>query len=349
MNLNGRNLSKRDFLKYVGDVSQVADARDSVLSSGKADGIRAIDVKTGSGFNFTVLPTRGMDISWAEYKGKAISFVSKSGVAHPSYFEKDGLSFLRNFSCGLMTTCGLTYFGAPCEDEGELLGLHGRVSNIPAKDVSINKYWKNDEYIMNIKGKVVQSSIFGENIELTRNIETKLGSRSVKIIDTVENLGFNEQPFMLLYHCNFGYPLVDENTILIEPEGTKVVARDSEGIVDKCRECQKPTHDYKEQVFYHDIPIVKRPYSYASLFNKEISLGIVLKFNREQFSHFGQWKLMGEGDYVIGLEPSNAIPEGRDVVRKRGELEFIQPGETKTFELEINVIESIDEIENLFI
>lgn len=99
MNIYGRNLSKRDFLKYVGDISQVADARESVLSSGKADRIRAIDVKTGSGFNFTVLPTRGMDISWAEYKGNAVSFISKSGVVHPSYFEKDGLSFSRSFFC----------------------------------------------------------------------------------------------------------------------------------------------------------------------------------------------------------------------------------------------------------
>lgn len=347
MELYGKKLSKYEFLKYVGDVSQVADARESVLSSGKADGVRVIDVKTGSGFHFSVLPSRGMDIAWAEYQGKAISFISKTGVTHPAYFDKDGSAFLRGFFCGLLTTCGLTYFGKPCTDNDEVLGLHGRISNIPAHDVSVTKEWIGNEYIIKIRGKVVESSIFQENLVLTREIETKMGSKSVKIRDTIENMGFNEQPFMILYHCNFGYPIVDENTLLIEPDGVHIRARDSEGIVEIFRECQKPTHNYAEQVFYHDIPMVKDNNSYACLFNKEINLGAYVKFNRKQFSHFGQWKMMGEGDYVVGLEPSNAIPEGRDIVRKRGELEMIQPGETKIFEMEIGILESCDEISDI--
>ncbi|MDO4522123.1 MAG: aldose 1-epimerase family protein [Eubacteriales bacterium] len=301
--------------------------------------MRAIDVKTGSGFHFTVLPTRGMDISWADYKGEAISFISKAGVTHPAYFEKDGLSFLRSFFCGLLTTCGLTYFGAPCTDEGEKLGLHGRISNIPAQNVCVQKCWDGNDYIMRISGRVVESSMFGENLMLTRVIETKMGSSELKIKDTIENMGFNEQPFMLLYHCNFGYPLVDENTVLQEPEGTVVHARDEEGVVEKCFEFQKPTHDYNEQVFYHNIPgdIVR-----AVLYNKERKLGAYVEFSKKQFSHFGEWKMMGEGDYVVGLEPSNAIPEGRDVVRRRGELEYIQPGEKKVFEFSIGIVDDRD-------
>lgn len=338
MELYGKQMSREELMKYIGDVSQIADARESVLSAGRADGVRAIDVKTGSGFEFTILPTRGMDIAWASYKGNAISFISKAGVTHPAYFEKDGLSFLRGFFCGLVTTCGLTYFGAPCEDNGEQLGLHGRISNIPAQNVGVSKYWDGDDYMMKITGQVVESSMFNENLVLTREITTKLGSNCLHIKDTVENMGFNEQPLMILYHCNFGYPVVDENTVLIEPEGTVVKARDAEGVVEKCFEFQKPTHDYNEQVFYHDIPGGKVK---AVLFNEKRKLGAYVAFDRAQFSHFGEWKMMGEGDYVVGLEPSNAIPEGRDVVRKRGELEFIQPGEKKVYELEIGVIEEL--------
>ncbi|MDC7289390.1 aldose 1-epimerase family protein [Blautia schinkii] len=336
MELYGKKMSRVEFTKYVGDISQIADARESILSSGKADGVRAVDVRTGSGFQFTVLPTRGMDIAWAEYKGQAVSFIGKAGVTHPAYFEKDGLSFLRGFFCGLVTTCGLTYFGAPCTDEGQELGLHGRISNIPAQNVCVKKYWEGDEYIIKISGQVTESSVFGENLVLTREIETKLGAKSVKITDTVENIGFDQQPLMILYHCNFGYPIVNENTVLIEPEGTVVQARDSEGVVEKCFEFQKPTHGYQEQVFYHNVPADKVK---AVLYNPEIRLGAYVAFHKNQFSHFGEWKMMGEGDYVVGLEPSNAIPEGRDVVRARGELEFIQPGEKRKFELEIGIVE----------
>ena len=194
MELYGKKLTKEEFMKYVGDPSQVADARPCVLSEGKADGVRAIEVKTGGGLHFTVLPTRGMDIAWAEYNGKALSFISKTGVTHPAYFEKDGLSFLRGFFCGLVTTCGLTYFGAPCEDDGQSLGLHGRISNTPADGVCIEKYWDGDEYILKIRGQVRESSVFGENIVLIREIETKLGGKSLKITDKIQNQGFNQQP-----------------------------------------------------------------------------------------------------------------------------------------------------------
>lgn len=336
MELYGKKLTRQELTKYVGEVSQVADARECVLSSGKADGVRAIEVRTGSGLNFTVLPTRGLDIAWADYKGKALSFISKTGVTHPAYFDKDGFEFLRGFYCGLVTTCGLTYFGAPCNDNGEELGLHGRISNIPAQNVCVQKYWDGDEYIIKISGEVVESKVFNENLVLHRVIETKLGSKELKITDIIENIGFNRQPFMLLYHCNFGYPIVDENTVLIEPEGTVVKARDTEGVVENCFEFQKPTHDYAEQVFYHDMPGKEVQ---AILYNKDIQLGAYVAFDREQFSHFGEWKMMGEGDYVVGLEPCNAVPEGRNVVRERGDLEYIEPGEKKVFELTIGVME----------
>lgn len=340
MKLYGKDIKREDVSKYIGDISMIADAREGVLAAGKADGVRVIDVKTGSGLCFSVLPTRGMDIAWTDYKGVPVSYISKTGVTHPAYFEKDGLSFLRGFFCGLVTTCGLTYFGAPCEDQGEELGLHGRISNIPAHDVSVTKEWEGDEYVMRIRGKVSESSVFQENLILTREITARMGDKSLKIKDTVENIGFDEQPFMLLYHCNFGYPIVSEDTILIEPEMTKVRSRDAAGDLKRYAEFQKPAHGYAEQVFYHDLPTVKDNKTYACLYNKTISLGAYVKFNREQFSHFGQWKMMGEGDYVVGLEPSTAIPEGRAKVRELGELEMIQPREKRTFEMEIGIVES---------
>ena len=72
--LYGKEMRKEEILSYVGNLSQLIDARECVLSSGKAEGVRAIDVKTGSGLNFCVLPSRGLDIAWADFQGKALSF-----------------------------------------------------------------------------------------------------------------------------------------------------------------------------------------------------------------------------------------------------------------------------------
>lgn len=347
MYLYGKEIKKSDLMKYVGDISMIADAREGILTSGKADGVRVIDVKTGGGLSFSVLPGRGMDIAWAEYKGMPVSYISKTGVVHPSYYNKEGFEFLRNFFCGLVTTCGLTYFGAPCVDEGEELGLHGRISNTPAEDVSVIKEWGGDEFIIRIRGKVSESSVFHENLVLTREITTKLGAKSIYIKDTVENKGFDEQPLMLLYHCNFGYPIVSEHTVLLEPDGTAVRARDEAGDMDKYDRFQKPSHGYAEQVFYHELPKTDGPHTYSCLFNEELSIGAYVKFNKEQLTHFGEWKMMGEGDYVVGLEPCTWYPEGRAKARKKGELNMILPQEVKTFEMEIGIIEKKEEIEEI--
>ena len=131
--LYGREYNRKKLLRHVGDISQIAGVKYYELSDGMQKGVSAVDFRTGSGFNFTVLPSRGMDISYAEYKGIPLSYRSWTGDVAPEFFEPEGLGWLRGFYGGLLTTCGLTYVGEPCKDGEEELGLHGRVSYIPAK------------------------------------------------------------------------------------------------------------------------------------------------------------------------------------------------------------------------
>lgn len=338
----GKVVSKQELMKKVGDISQIAGARQCILNSGKAKGVNAVDVKTGGGLNFTVLPDRGMDIAWADFNGMALSFISKTGVVSPAYYDAKGNEFLRSFYGGLLTTCGLTYMGASCTDEGKSLGLHGRVSNTPAEDVCVTNEWDRDEFIITIRGKIRESSVFGENITLTREIKTKLGENKIKIHDRVENCGFDKQPLMLLYHFNFGYPLLDGETQLRVTENS-VTARDEEAQkdIDKFNVFSSPVHKYSEQVFYHDLIPGEDGKVSASLYNKNLGtagLEVYVKFDKTQLPHLIEWKQMGEGDYVVGLEPATWYPEGRCEARKRGQLLYIEPGEVKEFEIEIGVI-----------
>ena len=48
---------------------------------------------------------------------------------------------------------------------------------------------------------------------------------------------------------------------------------------------------------------------------------------------FTEWKMMGEYEYVLGLEPGNCLPDGRNVMRQRGILEILKPQEEKTHHL----------------
>ena len=51
-----------------------------------------------------------------------------------------------------------------------------------------------------------------------------------------------------------------------------------------------------------------------------------LSFDTNELKCFTQWKMMGEGDYVMGLEPGNCTPDGRDVLREKKLLKFLAPG-----------------------
>lgn len=69
------------------------------------------------------------------------------GIVAPSYFEDEGFKSLRSLSLGLLTTCGLTYFGIPSYENGEELGLHGRIGNIPAEEVGVKTDLKAENQI----------------------------------------------------------------------------------------------------------------------------------------------------------------------------------------------------------
>src|SRR5579884_201471 len=189
----GKTYARKDLLARIGDISQIARVKPYRLVEGLEDGVLALDVTTGSGLDFTLLPSRGMDISSAHFNGRSLAWRSATTDAHPAYFDHEGeggRGWLRSFYGGLVVTCGLTYAGANGEDEGRLYGLHGRISNLPAYNVSYDTRWDGDQYALIVRGKVREATVFGENLELTRTITTYLGSQSIHIHDEVANLGY---------------------------------------------------------------------------------------------------------------------------------------------------------------
>lgn len=348
-------VKNREFLtKRMGDISQLAGVKRYELLDGKAKGIEAVDFRTGTGFNFTVLPGRGMDIAWADYKGVPVSYMSKTGVASPAYFEYDGMNWLRNFFAGLLTTCGLSNVGGPCEDEDPVVGkinygLHGRISNMGADNVCVREEWLDGDFVMSVSGRLRESMLHCENLTLRREITAKLGQNSFTIRDTVENEGFLETPLMILYHINIGYPVLDEGSRFIcssnNIKPNDDLARTN---IERYGLMQPPVGGTRENVYFHDVRTDDAGNTYAGILNDKLEVGVYVKFSKNQLHKLTQWKHLNEAEYVLGIEPGNCLPIGRKEAEKRGELEYIKPGDKKMFELEIGVLadgQQIDEFE----
>jgi hypothetical protein len=338
--LFNRTWSRAELLKQVGDLSQIAGIELGEWSDGSERGLRVADVRTGSGLGFTVLLDRGMDIGLASYKGLPLAWVSPTGFSHPMYFDPQGLHWLRTFGAGLLTGCGLTSAGAPGEDDGESLGLHGRLSNLPARQVSINETWDGDDCSFQVEGEMRQARVFGENLRLKRRITTGLGGNCISIRDGVENLGSAASPLMLLYHINLGFPLLDESSELVaEPHPVEPRDIAAEPGLHEWMRFQKPTPGYAEQVFYHDLPADNNGWAGVHLVNRARKLGVHVRFQKATLPNLVQWKMMGQGTYVLGLEPANCRVGGRSQERAHGTLQILQPGEVREFHVEIEVSE----------
>jgi Domain of unknown function (DUF4432) len=343
---SGRTWTREELVSYVGDPMQIAGARGAVLTDGKADGVRAVEVATGSGLCFTVLPGRGMDIPFASYKGKALGFSSGTGITSPGYYAERDLEWRRTFYAGLLTTCGIANAGAPGVDQGKSFGLHGRVANAAAENLCVEQEWDGDEFRILLKGTMREAEAMVENLALTRRIETRLGARGFRLQDTVVNRGFEPEPLLMLYHFNFGFPLLGPKARVAGPI-RKTEARDDEARkdrgVEECRRFPEPVRGYQEKVFFHTMGTDNRGATFVSLVNPDVGdgdpLGIVLRWNTKELPSLTEWKMPRKGFYVVGLEPGTAIPLGRGALREKGMLPQIEGQAEYSITIELEVMD----------
>lgn len=340
-------ITKKEFLKRVGDISQVASINPYEMREGKAKGLRALDVVTGSGLEFTVLGSKCLDIYNARFKGINLNFASKSGLVSPEFFNPHEGETLRSFQGGLLYTCGLSNVGPGCIDNGTEHCMHGRIGNTPAVKESLSAFWKDDEYIMQISGEMCEAALFKENLVLRRTLTSKLGGKSIYIHNEVENQGFEACALMILFHFNLGYPVLDKGSRFILPS-IEVVPRDEDarkGLGD-CYSFSEPIESFREQVFYHTVAADTEGNTCAGLVNERLKLGVFIKYNAFQLPKLVQWKSMRAGDYVLGIEPGNCLVEGRNKERERGTLKHIGPFEKLAFDLEFGILDGAKEIDD---
>lgn len=296
-------MKRQELLKQIGSVEQIGGIKDYTLNDGKGKGVRVIEVNTGS-VRFCILPDRCMDIAQAYYKENAVSWISKTGITAPAFYEKDGLSWLRSFYGGLITTCGLKNIGGPVKDKG----LHGRIANIPAQKISVCADWEGDDYVMRISGEMRESVVFGENLVLKRTVTAKLFDDEFTVEDTLVNEGFDDEKIALCYHCNFGYPLVRE--------GAKII-----NVPEEFSSIEAPVHGFAEECID-----IKHTGEFATAGIENGEIGAYITYRRDTMPDFLLWKMLGESEYVIGLEPRTTSLGGEDII-KNNKLVSLKPFE----------------------
>jgi galactose mutarotase-like enzyme len=337
-------MKKNELLQFIGNQTQAGSARHYVLSEGWGRNMRCIDVDSGSGLRYTILPDRGMDISLASFRGVNLVYLTCNSETHPAFYEPENIGWLRTFNGGLLTTCGLTYLGAPVNDNGEELGLHGRYSTIPSRNVCDLSQWEGEDYVIKIRGTAEEGFMFGNKLRLERELLTVAGTNTIRITDTVTNFGFNPSPFTILYHMNLGYPLLNENAeLLIDSVSTSPRDESAEKGIPEISKFTRPQAGFREQVFDHLMKADSKGMTSAKLQNRSLGISLTIRFDTSTLPYMVQWKNMGQGDYVLGLEPCNTPGKNRKLLRESNMLPVLNPGESRTHRIEV----LLDEVKKL--
>ena len=215
-------------------------------------------------------------------------------------------------------------------------GLHGRVGGLPARLAGYGEQWDGDECVLWAEGEVLQSAVFGESLLLRRRVEARVGASAFEIHDVVENVGHTPSSHMFLYHCNAGFPVVDESTELLVP--SRRTTTDYGVPVEGYQIMSAPQRGATEACFEHELVAEPGGTVPAAVVNRSRALGMYQVFRIAQLPHHTVWRMMGEGTYALALEPSTNRDAGRPDARQRGELQWLEPGETRRYDLEIGAL-----------
>jgi len=346
-------ISRRELLRRMGGIEQVAGVRLITLGDGAERGVRVLEFRTGTGFAFEVVVDRAMDIGRCAQGGRAIGWESGVGFGGPWFGEYDDLGFLRNWGGGFLTTCGLDHALTGATDtarqyhyaakSSETFSMHGRISNRPARLTGYGERWDGDECTLFAEGEVVQAAMFGEHVLLRRRIEAKVGANSFTIHDEVENIGWDPTPHIMLYHVNVGFPVVDEGAELLVPTRSALPLGDYE--VGNYRRLDSPEPDHYERVYEHEIIAEADGSVPCGIINRVRGFGAYEVFKSDQLPHQFVWRMLGEGSYVVGIEPCSNRPVGRLKIREDGDLIILQPGEKRLYDLELGALQGADELD----
>jgi galactose mutarotase-like enzyme len=286
-----------------------------------------------------ILPTRGMGIWRARAAGMTIGWRSPvtDGPIHPALVPLDawgGLGWLDGFD-ELLARCGLETNGPPFREGDRTQTLHGRIANLPAHRAAI-QVGQDAPHVVSVVGEVDETRLFAAQLRLNTRISTRPGALSFTVRDEVTNLKDQPFGFELLYHWNFGPPLLEEGARFRAPVRTICPRTDHAAAgLNEYDRYGAPTPGVAEEVFFFELwGTGERGQTLAVLHNRAADLGIALRFAIAELPCFVLWKNLGgmADGYVTGLEPSLNYPNAKPYELKHDRVRMLAPGESHVME-----------------
>ncbi|MHC4487394.1 MAG: aldose 1-epimerase family protein [Planctomycetota bacterium] len=278
-------------------------------------------------------------------------------LVHPKYINlhtRQGLGWLEGFNEWIVR-CGLEFLGAPGTDEfidntGKKakmdLTLHGKIGNIPASRVEVIVE-RRPPYTIRIRGRVDEACLHGPKLELWTQILIVPGSNSFQISDKITNRSALEQEFGVLYHANYGKPLMEKGAKFIAPVRQLTPINEHSALgVSTYNLYRGPTPDIAEQVYCMRLWADKSDNTKVMLHNAAADKAVSMAYSVSQLPFFTLWKnpVALEDGYVTGLEPGTGFSLNRAIERKFSRVPKLAPHQSRSFTIDFTLHVGKDQV-----
>jgi len=335
------SISNRDFhLTHDGigiDSPVPFSVSHKTLSGGKQQGSELITLQVGE-MRVRVVPTRGMAVLDVQVGDTRFGWDSPvKEVVNPAFINQEafgGLGWLEGFN-EMVVRCGYQWAGHPGIDNGELLTLHGRIQNTPASRVVLS-IEDRPPYTIRLSGRVDEKCFKRCDFEVWMHLSLVPGEQRITLRDELINRGDYAREYQVIYHNNFGAPVLEAGARLHLPVRQISPFNDyaRQGLADWDR-VDPPRRDFDETVF-NVYPLADHSGdTLALLHNAAADLGVAVGYNTAQLPVLTLWKNTDtpQQGYVMGIEPGTGFAYNRRLQRDLGLVPSIGPGESRHFDL----------------
>jgi hypothetical protein len=310
------------------------------LAGGVRDGVLLVELVAGATKVF-VLPDRGLGIWKILADGCELGWQSPvHGPVHPRFVplaEPSGIGWLDGFD-ELVARCGLVSNGAADFDAAGRLRhpLHGRIANLPAHHLDVTL----DEAAgtITLTGAVDETRFLVHALRMTTSLTLHADRQRVAWTDTVKNLSDRPATMQMLYHVNFGPPLLGPGAELVAAID-ELAPRDSaaESDVASWGRYAGPRAGQVEQVHFARLRTDAQGVATALLVGPDHRNAASLSWKADTLPCFTLWKNEGglADGYVTGLEPGTNYPNARLHEESQGRVVPLAPGGSVRFDLAI--------------
>ncbi|MEX0669320.1 MAG: aldose 1-epimerase family protein [Pirellulales bacterium] len=310
------------------------------LSGGLREGVLLVELVAGDTKVF-VLPDRGLGIWKIMAGGVELGWQSPvHGPVHPRFVplaDASGLGWLEGFD-ELVARCGLVSNGSPDVDAlGRVRhGLHGRIANLPAHhlDVTLDE----SAGTITLTGAVDETRFLVQSLRMTTSLTLHADRHRVSWTDSVKNLSDRPTTMQMLYHVNFGPPLLGPGAEVVAAV-EELAPRDAAAAGDALtwNRYVTPQGGRGEQVHFARLRADAAGQASALLVGPDGRNAASLSWRADTLPCFTLWKNQGglADGYVTGLEPGTNYPNARSFEEAQGRTVPLASGATIRFDLAI--------------